>query len=97
VPRSKRANSEVYTAQKGNKMNRCIFVESIGFGAKVFYFRYSEYDKETVFIYSDEDLKNLVMGCDISQIIILDNSATMKYEYLDPYSFNQVYKQWKGK
>jgi len=85
-------------------MNKCVFKASEGFGTRVFYFRYSEpeqgvFDYETVWIYKDAELKDLVMGCHVSKIVILDNDVTIDSylsQYLSESSFNKIKEQWNS-
>jgi hypothetical protein len=86
-------------------VKRCVFKESEGLGARVFYFRYSEpeegkFDYEAVWVYTDEDLKHLVMGCHVSNIVILDDSMTTERQmgdiYLTDESFRNIKDKWKA-
>lgn len=89
-------------------MKKCIFGKSQNHGAKIFYFRYNEpeegnYDYDYVWVYANDNRENLVMGCHVSQIIILDDDVKLDpcvggcCQYLSSWAFGKVYDEFSSK
>lgn len=83
-------------------MNRCVLKASHGTGTRVFYYRYNEpktgvYDYDTVWLYFDKELKKLLEGCHVSQIVKVDDShASDDQGYLCEQAFIDIRKEWNS-